>query len=783
MSVTDDRELIRGDKALSWSWSANLRHLLLIDEPMGEMLLRRWDEPSGTMRRFRLAHGPQAALDLLNILEAAPAPRAEDVILFALRAFRIVRNSLPSNDGLDSIQVFNLLLTGAEAVCRGQIAGDDWSKCRSVGDALSRLKDSNGLLTEFAALSERLAVASLDSELFRYFLQPEPTTGCRLSPDLLLRHASGQLYQEAHLRLEYEQRQGFLPGMASDVSKGGLLAKDVRLTPPSLARLLVEQALAAAKERINDGPSASVEILDPACGSGVFLQEARRELARRNYSGTVVLRGFDRSPISCAISRFCLERIKLDLPKLNVSIDIKQEDSLQADWGTPDLILMNPPFMPWDRLKETHQDEMVRTILGEDLAKFRVDLAMAFIWKAVKSLAPNASLATVLPAPLLETDSGERWRNAIVSRAELSFLGRFTGYGYFRGSTVEPGMLVVRGKAPVPRREAATVRIVVAKSGCEDAAIRALRRDLTVSSSPTEWDTFTIQQPTLSTASWMPRFRRSMELVEALSAVGMTRVEDLFTVHQGILTGANKAFVLSAEEYQSLPRRERDYFRPAATNSAIRDGRISCDAFVFFPYGPTGRKIDIVEELKKRVPRYYEKWLNPLRDVLAARRGVDADEWWQLTRPRTWQFRKVPKLATTYFGYRGNFGYDDSGNFVVLQGYAWLWKRNTRPEFDTSPLPWAYLAILNSRAFETLLEGACPRVQGGQFNLSARFVNGVFLPNLADNERYTGSLVENLAKFGRQIHDGYTPKLETIDGLTAQAYGMSADWLVEGSVL
>jgi hypothetical protein len=84
--------------------------------------------------------------------------------------------------------------------------------------------------------------------------------------------------------------------------------------------------------------------------------------------------------------------------------------------------------------------------------------------------------------------------------------------------------------------------------------------------------------------------------------------------------------------------------------------------------------------------------------------------------------------------------------------------------------------------FEALLENACPRVQGGQFNLSTRFVNGVFLPDLADNSRYTGSFVEKLARLGRQMHDGRTPKLEVIDGLAAQAYGMPVDWLVEGSV-
>jgi hypothetical protein len=545
---------------------------------------------------------------------------------------------------------------------------------------------------------------------------------------------------------------------------------------------LVEQAITAAKNRIKSGPSAKLDILDPACGSGVFLQETLRELVRRGYSGQIALRGFDTSPISCAISKFCLERIKQDLPTLKVSIDIKQQDSLQVDWGTPDVVLMNPPFIPRERMKDAEK-EAVREILGDDIAKSRVDLAMAFIGKAVKSLAPNASLATVLPAPLFETESGKKWRDEIRSRAELLFIGRFAGYGFFRGSTVEPGMLVLRGKGSAPPHEHSAIRVLVAKSGFEDAAIRGLRRDAEVSISPAEWDVFTVQERTFSSASWMPRFRHSMQLVEKLAAAGMTKVGYLFTVHQGIRTGNNKAFVLSSEELATLPKTESANFKPVASNSTIRDGAILPNRlFVFYPYGVSWSTITTEKELEHRVPWYYRKWLAPAKNDLKARSGIDQERWWLLIRPRAWQVRKRPKLTTTYFGYRGNFAYDDTGEFVVLQGYAWFWKRKTRPAFDRSPLPWAYLAILNSRVFETLLESACPRVQGGQFNLSTRFVNDVFLPDLANDTRYTGSLVEELAKVGREIHNGRMPELAAIDELAAQAYGMPVDRLIHDTI-
>ena len=272
----------------------------------------------GFARRFNsplsVRQDPGGSVRVPGDSEKAPAPRAEDVILFALARFRLVRNSLPSSDGLDSIKVFNLLLAGAEAVCAGQIAEEDWLKCRKVGDAIEHVAGGGGSTTALNDLSKPIRETILDDVLFSHFLLPEPTTGCRLAPDMLLRHASGQLYQEAHWRLEQEFRQVFLPGMASDARTGGLLRKDVRFTPPALARALVERALAAIGLGTAAEQPQELDILDPACGSGVFLQEALRELAARGYSGTLTLRGFDSSPISCEISKFCLERVKRDLP-------------------------------------------------------------------------------------------------------------------------------------------------------------------------------------------------------------------------------------------------------------------------------------------------------------------------------------------------------------------------------------------------------------------------------------------------------------------------------------
>ena len=93
-----------------------------------------------------------------------------------------------------------------------------------------------------------------------------------------------------------------------------------------------------------------------------------------------------------------------------------------------------------------------------------------------------------------------------------------------------------------------------------------------------------------------------------------------------------------------------------------------------------------------------------------------------------------------------------------MQGWAWFWiaGEGTRDEteadggsdgdegdevdisFDTSGLPWAYAAMLNSSVFEILLANFCPRVQGGQFHLDSHFIKNVFLPDLTDQHAGVG---------------------------------------------
>jgi adenine-specific DNA-methyltransferase len=766
---------------LSWSWSSNVRHLLIVDPNIQRMFLRRWDRPAES-RQFKTPQRGLGAEDLLTLLEGAQAPRTPDVIRHVLSAFRLLRHTLPANSSLESLQLLNGFLLAAQAAQRDAGRAAAILASQTIGDAMATLDASDQELSGVIDLP--LSIRNLRAKaLAGFFLDREPRSGCVLYSDLLFRHASSQLYQEAHLQIEREP-QGLLPGFAPEDEPKGETPKDVRYTPVNLARSMVQQALKALGD-VAERP-APLQILDPACGSGVFLQETLRELLRGGFAGTARMKGYDISSMAVYISKFCLEHAKVELQgNSGVGFDIEQTDSLERDWAASDLVLMNPPFIPWNATTP-RQKELLRDTLAEAY-KGHADLAMAFLLKAVKALKPGGVVASVLPAALLSTVSGGKLRERMLDLADLVGIGKFEGYTYFKTSFVEPSFVVLRRKQTTATTATTPARVVIAKEGAEDKALRLLRlADGPERKEDKQVEIFHVPSGLFQNGVWMPERKEVYELKATLGRLRFPKVGTLFMVHQGIRTGDNAAFILTADEFREIEVTERPYFRPVAGQGALKYGQLVPSYYVFYPYDADGQpSITSHEQLLDVVPGYYERYLRSRETKLAKRAGIR--EPWLLTRPRPWQAGKVYKWVSTYFGAAGSFAYDDTGDYVVVQGYAWIGKPKLSAAGATaidlqgalrnSPLPWAYLTILNSKLFEVILSSFCPRVQGGQYNLSNRFVKDIPIPNLAD-PYFSASILDRLEGLGRRIHDGGFEELrDEIDQTAHQAYGLREDFL------
>ncbi|MEI8019480.1 MAG: N-6 DNA methylase [Schlesneria sp.] len=765
VSFGNESTLNESSKIRSWAWSANLLHSMIVDKSSERFYLFRSNTTS-PIQEGKLSDSKIVE----EIIEATINEQddTDNVVRKALDLFRNIRTEIESCAGSesDTIRAFNCTLSWADMSQR-QLLRSVKNVPQTFSDVVNLLSETQSIRYEVCDLSP--SVRQFPMAEFGGMLLDLGGKNHVLDVDVLLRHASGEIFQDAHIQLS--KRQGvqahlFHIPQEKPTRPAGRLKKDAHFTPPSLARLLAQSAL---EEHCRINPNAtSLNVLDPACGSGVFLIETIRELCDSDMP--LCVRGYDTSSAACLMAEYGVERTLADHQFGHVEYDLSESDSLSLDtWDAPDIILMNPPFTPW-RTMTPEQKESVTKSLG-DLYSGKSDTAIAFVAKAIDELKPGAVLATVIPSAFLESESASHIRQWIAMDDSLNvrLIGRFRGYGYFREAIVEPAFIVISRSMTADTRN--DIVVALANEGKEDKLIRELRKEPSpLVRNGSGWEISSHSPDLLFADKWTPRSTRALSAVAELRKNGCVPVTDLFDIKLGIRTGNNDAFIVRNDELELFARTPQSmaYFRPTADN--IRRGSIVEKEHVFYPYDVYGEcKIRTEKELSDAVPEFYRKRLWPLKEQLENRTSRRHRHWWELSEPRpTWLANTAPRIVSMTFSQHGAFAFDDTGTHAIVQGQAWIWKRESA--FDNTDIPWAYIAILNSAEFESLLDLYCQRTQGGQYEVSKRYLRSVIIPDLSIAKP---DIVESLARIGRQMHDGSFFQMESQGEATARAFGMS----------
>lgn len=765
-SVVDDRALSPSESQ-NWQWSADLRHHVMIKT--NEVIVR---SGTTTTKRFLRSSVEQQLEDFYLFLENSRRAALPDVVPFLVNEFLQLWSIMPRNSpqGVAALAVFLLSLHATGEFDPSVMEDQNW-------------RQQNGTLLglEGPALD---VLNTLNPEIIQRAigLQSRSPEGLRIVPELVLRHASGRLFQEAHAYLESAQLG--LWGEGAVVTVPTFSPTGAYFTPVPIARLLAETAL----QSLGDLPD-SITVADFACGSAVFLCEFMRELERRKYRGEVRLIGRDRSPEAVTMAKVAIATTVRDLVQVSTKIDLKQVNMLdEADWPIADIALMNPPFRSWENMSNEER-HWVRGAM--ETPRGRPDLTVGFVEYALRSLRPGGVLATLVPAGLLASEGLSSWRNSLAERSTPKLIAILGEHSLFRHAFVNVGILVLKKDSPDAADEI-DKRVSVAwaspDTGAASDVIRALRRrayfpayPLPRASSQPSW---TVTQTSLRVwkerASWLPGPGVLGPLLESLQSTISTRVEDLFTVRQGIRTGANEVFVISADALRALPEAERSFFRPAVDAASFVEGEIRPRAYLFVP--PPAWDTEV--EVNNAVPEYFKSYLKPAKDKLKGRKKIDPLRWWRLTWPRGWAFDGVPRLVSKRFGLYPAFARDLEGNLAIVQANAWI---PTKPVSGSRVPNWSeilteYWWLLNSRVMVALLREYCPNVAGGQFDLERKYVRHIPLPNLADRLQVDPGLQNHAIQLRTSFPSELPPLLER-DKFAAAAYGTSLDdWTIAAQI-
>jgi len=724
------------------AWSSDTGYYVKIGGNDNVVVSRWWDDYMEELPYKKVQENPQKFYQA--IIKHSPKGN-DNIVSFAKEAFIRLRNCISQTDnGQASLRTFMYLLAALEenVEIAQQIDNSKWH----LGNFDSNVISPNNWEWLYSA--------------FKNGINNTPPL-----VKLVLRHASNRLFQEAHREATRKEFQTVLWGGSDRVYDSGI-SEGAFYTPTSLVRTIVQESLWSLDKIKPLSERNSLRILDPACGSAEFLREVLRQLKIRDYNGTIEIEGWDISEIACEMSKFVLHYENNTEWNSSITINIFRRDSLEYNWGSEkpfDIVLMNPPFRSFENLGER------KSIVNDQLKGLitrQPDMAAVFLKKAAEAIAESGVLGLVVPHSLIGAETYHKLRTHIKEelRIDFSLVARLGSAGLFEKAMIIPAILV---GTKAPRSATHTVLWTDHQQESVFYALRELRiyRGIDIPT-PVVKNNYSIYDFELLTKnnSWAVKSYQLFQLFEKLK--GFTNVGKLFKVSRGADAGNNAAFLLQKSEWQLLPKKEQPYFRPCIMRDSIIGGQLNDSFFMFYPYG--NYKIDSESDLEKKLATYYHKNLLKYKNKLKMRRGRN-EKWWELNEHRPWQVISRPKLVSAYFGKAGYFAYDQKGEYLVGQSFAWLPLKN---ELDNELYYFAYLALLHAPFIDKLLEMVCNVLEGGYYDLSKHYVDHLPIPDLTKAE---SNIVTSLANKGQAIYEGAKINYDNLNQEVANAYGINLD--------
>jgi predicted RNA methylase len=740
-----------------------MRHHVSVDR--SEVTVTRSDGRSSD--RFS-KESVEGKLDgFLLYLETAPPPELPDAIDHTIRCFQNLRAEIP---GTAEGQLASFL-----ALTALRLENLD-TPANQLPDLLEKM---SVVAPKYQIETEYIDRRVLNPDFARRFYEDllDGRTGQhRLHLDLTIRHASGELFQAAHLAPAPPSLQVSLFGLPTVRVRPHSL-KGVAYTPIGLARSLAEEAI----NGLDSDRAAALVVLDPACGSGTFLIETVAALARRGWTGPLKVVGYDISATAIASAKFALACAVREHAGMTIEVDLKVVDFLDPEFvpTAADVTIMNPPYMSWaDQSKD--QRRQLREALGSNY-RGRPDLSMAFVDRAVAIAPEGGVIATLLPVGVLAGEYAAKWRSQLANTAPPRLIGSLGDHSLFRFAIVNVAVLVLdKGATP----QSTTMLWSSEVAGAASASMRALRRrrDLGIADAATSlespWAIYGLtSSELLGRPTWLPAPGLLGPALARFTANSPETVSDFFNIKLGVRAGDRDVFVIPTDDFNGLPKVERAGFKPVAEKEDIDGGRISATRYLFV----AGEEIDREEELLDHYSVYARRFLLPAKPTLSQRNRIDPSRWWRLAEARnTWRNSTEPRIVSRRWVRNNGYAVDIDGTYAVVQAYAWFPQPALRQDITANrrfgtlaDILRLYCIMFSSDIFFRIVREFSTNASGGQVDLQQKYLNLVplpLLPRALSTDRELASMLDAL-------DPNAFPALAERNAFAARCYGLDVDSL------
>jgi hypothetical protein len=535
----------------------------------------------------------------------------------------------------------------------------------------------------------------------------------------------------------------------------------------------------------------TLRIVDPACGSGVFLIMAfdflKAELGRVNdkialMEGKIGQQGksdtqdlFDPDSEILTNNLFGVDvnSESIEIAKLSLWIktarrgkvldslsdNLRVGDSLIEDhnfayldhaftWDTAfpsifaeggfDVVLGNPPYVRMEHLKALKPYLEKRYEVVSD----RADLYCYFFERGLRLLKPGGRLGFISSNTFFKTGSGKPLRDYLLREATLEGVVDFGDLQIFEGVTTYPAIMTMkRGAAP---------------KGHELRFWKVNALPETNFQATWQKAAGPYPQAALGAGSWELENTALRALRDKIMTGRMTLKDTYGKPLYGVKTGLNPAFVIDGRTKDMLcakDPRSSDVLKPFVEGKHLKRWRSEPEDrwLILLPKGWTKGRYTVADEesaflqLAKDYPAIGE-WLAPF-EARAKKRTDQGDFWWELRACAYYDRFNDPKLLYGDIVATPSMQIDASGAICDTTG------------FIVPNVSFADLAVLNSKIIWFVFKAMTPLARGGYYRAKTQYIQTLPLPSmpseaaqaLGDLARLAQSSAEQRLKLQRAL--------------------------------
>lgn len=495
----------------------------------------------------------------------------------------------------------------------------------------------------------------------------------------------------------------------SNKSRSDRKAKGVFYTPFEVVGYMMEKLL----QDFDLFENPYVRILDPACGTGLFLIKAFEILKRKFEQDYDRIAGGNKlkSPLNMDdISIFVVENnlwgADIDSEALGTARDsliklagrecrtnLLHCDSLieggqiqislfdeasgpdQDFFGRSfDYIVGNPPYIGHKGVSNKYKKLLQQLYPG--IYADKSDISYCFIKKGIDLLSDGGSLSFITSRYFMEGPSASGLRKYIRDNCTVSEIVDFYGRQVFEDAGVAACVITLqKGQRHSDTRVA---RYSGASSGTGTGMLL----------SKENFEHFTIKQSGLKDEGWVLVNPERYEIFSLLESKGTHALGEIFESYQGIITGCDMAFILDKDGAREF-NIEKNLLKPWIKNSNIGKFSIKpADKYLIYS--------DFIED-ERDFPNAV-KFIGQYRERLMKRRECQKGvrKWYELQWGRKSEVFEAPKIIYPFKSSSNRFAVDETGYYCSADVYSLQLKEKYRGLLTLDYVA----AILNSRLFE-----------------------------------------------------------------------------------